>query len=147
MIQLYVDGSALGNPGPAGWSAVLVSDKKALVLVGSEKHATNQYMELYAALRGLTALKGSVQVEIVTDSKYLEGMLGTWKASANVELVADLRSAAAQHTVSVRWVKGHNGCAGNELADRLAQSAAETQTPDLQYRIAFPNGTGEWARV
>ena len=57
-IVIYTDGAARGNPGPAGWGAVFLSGNKVFFEMGGrEKHATNNQMELTAAIEGLKYLK------------------------------------------------------------------------------------------
>src|SRR3989344_6572143 len=74
-IKIYTDGSARGNPGPAGWGAVVINGKKVTELGGRSGHATNNQMELQAAIEALKYVKNNishgVNVEIVADSKYV----------------------------------------------------------------------------
>lgn len=71
-VRLIVDGSALGNPGSGGWACILQYQASERVLTGSEPESTNNKMEMVAALRGLQALKEPCQVEVITDSEYLQ---------------------------------------------------------------------------
>ena len=53
-IEIYTDGSSLGNPGPGGWGAVVVEkDKIIKELGGHEKDTTNNRMELTAVIETL----------------------------------------------------------------------------------------------
>lgn len=128
-MRIFVDGSCLGNPGKGGWAVVCEHGASMLVWVGSATEATNNRMELTAAIRGLTVAKklGARNVELVTDSEYVRGMLNGWRASANQDLVQQLRALADAVGVTVTWVRGHSGHRENELADRLARSAAANQ--------------------
>jgi ribonuclease HI len=65
-VQLIVDGSALGNPGVGGWACIMKHGMQERVLTGSEPQATNNRMEMIAALRGLQALKEPCDLEVVT---------------------------------------------------------------------------------
>jgi ribonuclease HI len=137
-VRLIVDGSALGNPGSGGWACILQYQASERVLTGSERESTNNKMEMLAALRGLQALKEPCQVEVITDSEYLQrGMtqfLGRWKANGwrassgrpvvNRELWIELDGAAAQHQVSWTWVPGHGEQPDHNRADSLARRAA-----------------------
>jgi len=67
-VQLITDGACLGNPGPGGWAAVLRFNEKMKEMWASEKHTTNNRMELTAAIEGLKVLKEECEVEVVTDS-------------------------------------------------------------------------------
>ena len=78
-IDIYCDGSCLGNPGCGGWAALLVSCYMGKIykklIVGSEINATNNQMELTSVIEGFKALKKISNVNIYSDSKYvIEGM-------------------------------------------------------------------------
>src|SRR5262249_4540221 len=68
----YVDGGARGNPGPAGWGAVLQTpDGDAIVeLHGAIAHATNNVAEYQGLIAALTwALEhGATALAIKSDS-------------------------------------------------------------------------------
>ena len=101
---------------------------------GGDPETTNNRMELTAAIEALNALKGTRNVILHTDSKYVMDGINEWmpnwkkrgwKTSAkkpvkNKDLWQALDEAASRHTVQWQWVKGHNGTAGNEEADALA---------------------------
>ena len=87
-IQIYTDGAAKGNPGSAGWGAVILfhpyptspllrgrSKEGVLELGGRVAHATNNQMELTGPIEALKYLKNNFphvrHVEIVSDSKYV----------------------------------------------------------------------------
>jgi ribonuclease HI len=87
-ITIYTDGAAKGNPGKAGWGAVIMfhndelkveSEKlKVVELGGRTDYATNNQMELTAPIEALKYIKkrfaqgNPVQnVEIFSDSKYV----------------------------------------------------------------------------
>jgi ribonuclease HI len=131
----HTDGACSGNPGPGGWGVILEWDGHVKELCGGEELTTNNRMELMAAIMALESLKRSCEIEVHTDSQYLrDGVTGWihgwkrngWKTAAkkpvkNVELWQRLDAAAAQHTVSWHWVKGHAGHDLNERADELAR--------------------------
>ena len=125
-VQLYTDGSCLGNPGAGGYASILQFGKHEKVLTGGVARSTNNRMELQAVIAGLDALKKPCQVTVITDSRYVAAILGSGKAKANLDLVKQARSLAAQHTVAVEVVAGHSGHALNERCDRLAQAAARS---------------------
>ena len=45
-ILIFTDGSSRGNPGPGGWGAIVVANKRVVELGGGEAHTTNNRMEL-----------------------------------------------------------------------------------------------------
>ncbi len=113
---------------------LLIAGKRRKTLHGGEKLTTNNRMELTAAIEALKALQGSREVLLHTDSKYLmdgiERWLPDWKARGwktaakkpvkNQDLWQELDRLRQHHRVRWKWVKAHNGDAGNEEADALA---------------------------
>ena len=143
-VTIYTDGACQGNPGPGGWGVVLSYGKVSRELAGSCPATTNNQMELTAAIEGLRALKEACEVDLYTDSKYVQlGMsewLAGWKAKGwrrgkkpvkNVELWQALDAEASRHTVRWRWVKGHASNPGNERCDQLATEAIEKLRAEL----------------
>ena len=52
---IFTDGSAIGNPGPAGWAAILLHGTKRQEIAGSVLWSTVSEMELRAAVEALRA--------------------------------------------------------------------------------------------
>lgn len=137
-ITVYTDGACHGNPGPGGWGAVLRFGEHEKQLFGGEPGTTNNRMELTAAIMALEAITASHRVQLWTDSQYLRNGITSWiegwkrngwKTSAkapvkNADLWQRLDVAAARFDIDWRWVKGHAGHEGNELADQLATRGA-----------------------
>ncbi|MCB1560321.1 MAG: ribonuclease HI [Xanthomonadales bacterium] len=137
-VVIHTDGACLGNPGPGGWGAVLASGRRLRELSGGEAETTNNRMELMAAIMALEALRGECEVELHTDSRYVQQGIAEWlpnwkrrgwrtasgSAVKNADLWQRLELAAARHRIDWRWVKGHAGNPGNERADALASEAA-----------------------
>lgn len=138
-VEVFCDGACRGNPGPGGWGALLRSGGHEKRLFGAEPLTTNNRMELTGAIQALAALNRPCQVTLWTDSEYVKkGMtewLAGWKAKGwknaakqpvkNVDLWQRLEAEAARHRVDWRWVKGHAGHEGNEIADQLANQAID----------------------
>lgn len=135
-IVAAADGSALGNPGPAGWAWVI--DDGAW-RSGGWNHGTNNQGELQAVLDLLESTAAvAAQLVIYCDSKYVIDSLTKWlpgwkrrgwrKADGspvlNQELLKQLDAALAGRDVRFEWVKGHSGHRLNELADSKARAAA-----------------------
>jgi len=124
----YTDGGAEPNPGIGGWGVVLRSGEHRKELYGGADHATNNAMELTAALMALKALKQSCEVEIISDSQYLVNTMSKgWKRNKNTDLWDALDDAANPHLVTWTWVKGHNGTVDNERAHDLAERGIREQ--------------------
>jgi ribonuclease HI len=134
VIEIYTDGACRGNPGPGGWGALLISGKHQKTMHGGDPETTNNRMELTAAIEALNALKGHSSVILYTDSKYVMDGINEWmpnwikrgwktaarKPVKNKDLWQALDEATGRHEIDWRWVKGHNGDPGNEMADELA---------------------------
>jgi ribonuclease HI len=138
-VDAFTDGACKGNPGPGGWGVLLKYGDTEKELFGGEPATTNNRMELTAVIKALAALKRPCDVTVWADSTYvLKGIsewLPGWKARGwktadkkpvkNVELWQALEREAARHRVTWEWVRGHNGHAGNERADALANRGVE----------------------
>ncbi len=138
-VQIYTDGACKGNPGIGGWGAVLRYGENEKQLCGGERNTTNNRMELMAAIAALEALKQPCDIILTTDSQYVrkgitEWLKGWkrngWKTAAkqpvkNADLWQRLDALNASHKIDWRWVKGHSGHPGNELADQLANKGVE----------------------
>jgi len=143
-VRIHTDGACIGNPGPGGWGAVLVSGPHRKEISGSEARTTNNRMELRAAIEALSALREPAKVDLFTDSTYVKRgiteWLPRWKKNgwkrreggqlmpvANEDLWRELDRLAAVHRVQFHWVAGHAGDTENERADLLARRAAESR--------------------
>ncbi len=132
-VVIYTDGSCIGNPGPMGLGVVISDggDRKELKEYLGE--GTNNVAELVAIERALEAVGPDQRhraVYLHSDSGYAIGLLSRgWKAKANAELVARIRSLTAEfpnlHFVKVR---GHAGVPDNERCDELAREAIAEAT-------------------
>jgi len=126
-IVIHTDGACKGNPGPGGWGAVIEQNGGQVKLSGSEPQTTNNRMEMTAVIKGLEAVDPSDKVLISSDSTYvINTMTKGSKRKANHDLWEQLDRLVASRNVSWRWVRGHNGDRGNELADALATKEAGT---------------------
>jgi len=143
-IKIYTDGACVGNPGPGGWAAVILSEKGKQEIFGGEKLTTNNRMELTATIKALEYCAekkdqqiSQQQIEIYTDSTYVKEGITVWinkweknnwktadrKNVKNVDLWKKLRELANSQEIKWNWVKGHSNEPMNELADQLAKKA------------------------
>ena len=133
-VRIYTDGACKGNPGPGGWGALLQFDGREKELYGGAPDTTNNRMELTAVIRALEALKRLCEIDLYTDSQYVQKGIGEWLASwkrrgwktadrkpvKNIDLWLELDRLAGAHDIRWHWVRGHAGHAENERADALA---------------------------
>jgi len=80
----HIDGGARGNPGPAGWGAVIADTTGAIVaeIAGTLPHATNNVAEYHGLLAALAwcAEHGASAVHVRSDSLLLvQQMRGVYK--------------------------------------------------------------------
>ncbi|HET9649595.1 MAG TPA: ribonuclease HI family protein [Microlunatus sp.] len=155
------DGSALGNPGPAGWGWYIDEDHWAS---GGWPHGTNNMGELTAVLDLLrqTATSGD-DLLIYCDSMYVINSITKWmpgwkrknwrkgdgKPVQNVDIMKALDAALQGRRVRFEWVKGHAGHDLNEQADRLANAAAVaySQQREPDHGPGFCAGSGAVAEA
>ena len=143
-IKIYTDGACIGNPGPGGWGAVILSENNKKEIFGGENLTTNNRMELTATIKSLeycSKLKNKKsmlkQIMIYTDSLYVkEGItiwINTWEKNRwktadkknvkNIDLWKKLKTLVNSNQITWNWVKGHSNDPMNDLADKLAKKA------------------------
>ena len=148
-VQIYTDGSALGNPGKGGYGVVMLSGQHRKEISQGFKLTTNNRMELMAVIIGLKALtRDGCNVTVYSDSKYVvdsveKGWLWNWvkigfKDKKNVDLWKDFIPVYRRHSVKFVWIKGHANNVENERCDRLAVAAASSC--DLLEDVGYNNG-------
>lgn len=131
------DGSALGNPGPAGWAWYVDDNNWA---AGGWDHGTNNMGELQAVLElfRATAHLPDEELKILCDSQYAINCISKWmpgwkkrgwkkadgKQVLNQDILKELDSAITGRKYTFEWVKGHAGHDLNEAADERARAAA-----------------------
>ena len=127
------DGGARGNPGPAGYGAVVRDGETGEVLAersASLGHATNNVAEYSGLIAGLTAAAelGAREVDVRMDSKLvIEQMSGRWQIKH-----PGLRPLAAQaaalvrrfDTVRFEWIPRERNRYADALANRAMDAAA-----------------------
>ncbi|MGO4491421.1 RNase H family protein [Arthrobacter sp. 2YAF22_2] len=136
-ITAAADGSALGNPGPAGWAWYVNDD---CWRAGGWPHGTNNQGELMAVLDlfRATAHLPDEALHILCDSQYVINSVTKWmpgwkrkgwrksdgKPVLNVDLLKEIDQALRGRTYTFEWVRGHAGHDLNEAADERARAAA-----------------------
>lgn len=150
-ITAAADGSALGNPGPAGWAWYVNDD---CWRAGGWPHGTNNMGELMAVLDLFhsTAHLPGEDLHILCDSQYVINSVTKWmpgwkrkgwrksdgKPVMNVELLKEIDQALVGRKYRFEWVRGHAGHDLNEAADDRARAAATA----YQQGVAVRQGPG-----
>ncbi|MFD0706190.1 ribonuclease HI [Photorhabdus luminescens] len=141
-VEIFTDGSCLGNPGPGGYGVLLRYQQHEKTLSEGFYRTTNNRMELMAAIIGLETLTRPCKIVLTTDSQYVRQGITQWihnwkkrgwrKADkspvSNVDLWQRLDQAISRHDIDWQWVKGHSGHNENEHCDELARAAANSPT-------------------
>jgi len=140
-LRVEADGGSRGNPGPAGYGAVVRDADTGEVLrelAGAIGRATNnvaEYRGLIAGLAGAREIDPHAEVEARLDSKLVvEQMAGRWRVKH-----VDMRALAAEAAglvrgfASVRFV--HVPREQNSHADRLANEAMDAAARGETWRV------------
>jgi ribonuclease HI len=136
-VEVYTDGSCLGNPGPGGWAAVFILNTKRTNISGFEKNTTNNRMELMAAIMAVKTMPNYVHIDLYTDSTYVKNGMTVWvkdweknnwisaskKPVKNKDLWVELNLLSKDRDIEWIWVRGHSDCTNNNNADFIAKSA------------------------
>ncbi len=131
-ITIYTDGSSKGNPGPGGWAALVMYDRKTHKLFGSEPNTTNNRMELLAVIKAFEWVRENFKKDIPavlvrSDSDLIiKTMNEGWKTKKNTDLWAQLGEVTEGLTIKWEWVKGHAKNKYNNECDRLAQEMSSS---------------------
>lgn len=138
-IEIFTDGSCLGNPGAGGIGILLRYKQHEKQISKGYFKTTNNRMELRAVIEALASLKEPCQVTLHSDSQYMKNGItkwifnwkkNNWKSSTgkpvkNQDLWLLLDNETQRHQIHWQWVKGHSGHRENEICDQLAKQGAE----------------------
>jgi ribonuclease HI len=157
-IFIYCDGACSGNPGPGGWSAVIISPEgRVREFGGGERPTTNNRMEMLGAIAALSAVRDRPEpVKIYTDSallingitKWISGWKRNgWMTAAGKPVVnrdlwerLDLLTQARKRRLAWGHVKGHAGHEINERCDVIAVAFSRGIKPALYDGLAVGCG-------
>ncbi|MFF3270826.1 bifunctional RNase H/acid phosphatase [Streptomyces chrestomyceticus] len=132
------DGGSRGNPGPAGYGAVVIDPEtgetlaEAAEYIGTATNNVAEYRGLLAGLRAAHALDPEADVRVRMDSKLVvEQMSGRWKIKHPDmrPLAAEARSVFPPSRVTYEWIPREE----NKHADRLANEAMDAGKAGRQW--------------
>jgi broad specificity phosphatase PhoE/ribonuclease HI len=137
-VIVEADGGSRGNPGPAGYGAVVWSDDHGIVLAEDKQaigRATNNVAEYRGLIAGLeeAAKLGATDVDVFMDSKLVvEQMSGRWKVKhpdmAPLHQQATALSTRFDHVIYA-WIPRAKNSHADRLANEAMDAAAEIETP------------------
>ena len=132
MITYYTDGSCSPNPGPGGFAVI---KEMQPCIAGHELNSTNIRMEGQALIAAMKDAGGE-ECQIYTDSEFWINVITKWAPGweaknwakkggeiKNLEIVKEAYALHQGSKATLTWVRGHEGDAGNELADEWANLA------------------------
>ena len=126
--KLTADGGSRGNPGPAGYGAVVTENGKIVAelfdVIGVATNNVAEYSGLLAGLTHIHQLDPTATVEVAMDSKLVvEQMSGRWqiKHADMRDLAKQCRDAHDARLVTYSWIPRDE----NSHADRLANKALD----------------------
>ena len=142
MIEVYTDGSCLGNPGKGGWAFLVNNEGVISSRSGFSTDTTNNQMELTAAIKAIEFLINYEEIRIYTDSNYVKNGItswitnwkkNNWKTASknpvkNKDLWERLDKLNYLKKIEWKWVKAHETNKLNNKVDLLARQSAETLT-------------------
>ncbi|MFH9610531.1 bifunctional RNase H/acid phosphatase [Streptomyces sp. NPDC017448] len=144
-VVVEADGGSRGNPGPAGYGAVVIDPATGEPLAEAAEYigvATNNVAEYRGLIAGLTAAKAlfpdagdALRVHVRMDSKLVvEQMSGRWKIKHPDMKPLAARAAAIlpPSRVTYEWIPR----AQNKHADRLANEAMDAGRDGRQWEAA-----------
>ncbi|MDX2848551.1 bifunctional RNase H/acid phosphatase [Streptomyces sp. PA03-3a] len=129
-LVVEADGGSRGNPGPAGYGAVVCDGATGEVLaeaaefIGTHTNNVAEYRGLIAGLRAAHAIDPQARVRVRMDSKLVvEQMSGRWKIKHPDmrPLAAEAKTVLPAEQVSYEWIPREK----NKHADRLANEAMD----------------------
>ncbi|MFF5207027.1 bifunctional RNase H/acid phosphatase [Streptosporangium sp. NPDC000396] len=148
---IEADGGSRGNPGPAGYGAVVKDAADGQVLaetaeaIGTQTNNVAEYRGLIAGLRSVLAVAGDgAVVEIRMDSKLvIEQMAGRWKIKNEGlrPLAIEAAALARRLKVTWRWIPREQ----NKIADRLANEAMDAAAAGRPWRPGESSAAGSFA--
>jgi len=149
-VVIEADGGSRGNPGPAGYGAVVRSADGSTVLAEAKQAigiATNNVAEYRGLIAGLDdALRaGATEAEVFLDSKLLvEQMSGRWKVKHPdlVKLHAQARDLASRFDrIGYRWIPRDRNSHADRLANEAMDAAARADVENSDPPVAEPAKT------
>jgi len=132
--------SAIRNPRPGGWAAVLIRGRKSWEMSGASPWTTISEMEIQAAVEALRSIPAGSMVALRSDSelrihgvrfRVFRWQRQGWRNGRGLdlqyqELWSELIQLNERLNVRWRWIRGHSGHPVQTRVDALAYRAARS---------------------
>ena len=130
-ITVHTDGCSVGNPGPAGYGAVLRFNQHRKDICGFLGHETSNRAELLAIIKSLEEItaKGKDRlISIYSDSQYCVGVCdGSYRIRANHDLIARVHELVSMHQeVRFNWIPREQNIEADKLSKKGAGNGPKT---------------------
>lgn len=150
MIEIYTDGTSIGNPGNGAFAVLVLLNNNEIILAKGFRKTTNNRMELMAVVEALNFLKNNdFQPAIIfTDSMLIykavndawieKWILNGWKTSnktsvQNIDLWEKLHYFLNFVKAKIEWVESHKGNKYNEIVDKIAKKKAQADPIEIDF--------------
>ena len=128
-LQVWTDGSCLGNPGPGGW-AFYIPDR-TYHKVGGASLTTNNRMELQAVREAMRyGLNSEGPLVVWSDSLWaINCSTRLWTPKIHLDLFEDIWTmwsgySSQRRSITLNHVRGHSNSPQNNYVDRMANQEA-----------------------
>ena len=139
ILVVEADGGSRGNPGPAGYGALVRDGAQVLAeraaAIGVATNNVAEYRGLIAGLQAVAEIDPHAEVEVRMDSKLVvEQMSGRWKIKhpGMADLAAEARDLLSGTPVSFEWIPR----AENSRADRMANESMDRKASFARPEVA-----------
>ena len=152
-VIVEADGGSRGNPGPAGYGAVVWTADRNTVLAERKQaigRATNNVAEYSGLIAGLeeAAKLGASEVDVNMDSKLVvEQMSGRWKVK-HPDMAPLHQQATALSTrferITYTWIPRAKNSHADRLANEAMDAAAELEAPAAEAKTEQHSNPAGW---
>ena len=132
-IIVYTDGAYSSARNQGGVGIVFIKNDKIIYKYSKcIQNTTNNRCELYAVIKTLQAISKPIdKLTIYSDSQYVIFSINKgWQRKKNKDLWATFDKYYTQaknlcSNIEFKWIKGHDTCLWNNIADELAVEASK----------------------
>ena len=134
-VEIFTDGSCLGNPGPGGYGAIMRYRQHEKTFSEGYFLTTNNRMELMAAIVALEALKEHCDVVLSTDSQYVRQGITQWIHNWKKRGWKTADKKAVKNVLMLRWASTRLSGSGLKATQAIRKTNAATNWRVLRHPI------------